>query len=48
MGRTRATVLCVIADHPACTTTQLARHAHRSGGLLVGQGEFVVAAPPAP
>ncbi|KOU13494.1 hypothetical protein ADK52_38650 [Streptomyces sp. WM6372] len=30
LGRTRATVLCVIADHPACTTTQLARHAHIS------------------
>ncbi|MET9693832.1 winged helix-turn-helix domain-containing protein [Streptomyces sp. NPDC006514] len=28
LGRTRAVVLCVIADHPACTTTQLA---HRAG-----------------
>ncbi|MCB5164494.1 winged helix-turn-helix domain-containing protein [Streptomyces bambusae] len=27
LGRTRAVVLCVIADHPACTTTQLARRA---------------------
>ncbi|GGT21703.1 transcriptional regulator [Streptomyces toxytricini] len=27
LGRTRAVVLCVIADHPACTTTQLARWA---------------------
>ncbi|UQW99265.1 winged helix-turn-helix domain-containing protein [Streptomyces sp. RerS4] len=25
LGRTRAIVLCVIADHPACTTTQLAQ-----------------------
>ncbi|MFD4247642.1 ArsR/SmtB family transcription factor [Streptomyces sp. NPDC058525] len=30
LGRTRATVLDVIAAHPACTTTQLARHAHVS------------------
>ncbi|MEU9305749.1 winged helix-turn-helix domain-containing protein [Streptomyces sp. NPDC048269] len=27
LGRTRAVVLCVIADHPACTTTQLAQRA---------------------
>ncbi|GLV89102.1 hypothetical protein Slala04_05560 [Streptomyces lavendulae subsp. lavendulae] len=27
LGRTRAIVLCVIADHPACTTTQLSRRA---------------------
>ncbi|MFF5703622.1 winged helix-turn-helix domain-containing protein [Streptomyces sp. NPDC012794] len=27
LGRTRAVVMCVIADHPACTTTQLARRA---------------------
>lgn len=27
IGRTRAVVLCVIADHPACTTTQLAQRA---------------------
>ncbi|MGA5559309.1 winged helix-turn-helix domain-containing protein [Streptomyces lavendulocolor] len=27
LGRTRAVVLCVIAAHPACTTTQLARQA---------------------
>lgn len=27
LGHTRAVVLCVIADHPACTTTQLARRA---------------------
>ncbi|MCX4969158.1 winged helix-turn-helix domain-containing protein [Streptomyces sp. NBC_00654] len=27
LGRTRATVLCAIADHPGCTTTELARHA---------------------
>ncbi|MFB7183554.1 winged helix-turn-helix domain-containing protein [Streptomyces sp. NPDC056257] len=27
LGRTRAVVLCVIADHPSCTTTQLARRA---------------------
>ncbi len=27
LGRTRAIVLCVIADHPACTTTQLAQRA---------------------
>ncbi|MFI6000323.1 winged helix-turn-helix domain-containing protein [Streptomyces sp. NPDC051366] len=27
LGRTRAIVLCAIADHPACTTTQLAAHA---------------------
>ncbi|MFH8609978.1 winged helix-turn-helix domain-containing protein [Streptomyces sp. NPDC018029] len=27
LGRTRAVVLCVIADHPACTTTQLAQWA---------------------
>ncbi|MDX3540781.1 winged helix-turn-helix domain-containing protein [Streptomyces sp. MB09-01] len=27
LGRTRAIVLCVIADHPACTTTQLALRA---------------------
>ncbi|WP_327266540.1 winged helix-turn-helix domain-containing protein [Streptomyces sp. NBC_01232] len=27
LGRTRAVVLCVIADHPASTTTQLARRA---------------------
>lgn len=26
LGRTRATVLCAIADHPGCTTTELARH----------------------
>ncbi|MFD5435470.1 winged helix-turn-helix domain-containing protein [Kitasatospora sp. NPDC127067] len=27
LGRSRAIVLCVIADHPACTTTQLAQRA---------------------
>ncbi|MGZ9935816.1 winged helix-turn-helix domain-containing protein [Streptomyces sp. NC-S4] len=27
LGRTRAVVLCVIADHPACTTTHLAQRA---------------------
>ncbi|MFG2987534.1 winged helix-turn-helix domain-containing protein [Streptomyces sp. NPDC048258] len=27
LGRTRAVVLCVIADYPACTTTQLAKRA---------------------
>ncbi|MFD5438543.1 winged helix-turn-helix domain-containing protein, partial [Kitasatospora sp. NPDC127067] len=27
LGRTRAIVLCVIANHPACTTTQLAQRA---------------------
>ncbi|MFB7256667.1 winged helix-turn-helix domain-containing protein [Streptomyces nojiriensis] len=27
LGRTRAVVLCVIADHPACTTSQLAERA---------------------
>ncbi|MEJ8653350.1 winged helix-turn-helix domain-containing protein [Streptomyces sp. MS1.AVA.3] len=27
LGHTRAVVLCTIADHPACTTTQLARRA---------------------
>jgi DNA-binding transcriptional ArsR family regulator len=27
LGRTRAVVLCVIADYPACTTTQLAQRA---------------------
>ncbi|MER5968430.1 winged helix-turn-helix domain-containing protein [Streptomyces sp. NPDC002055] len=30
LGRTRAVVLCVIADHPACTTTQLAQRARIS------------------
>ncbi len=30
LGRTRAIVLCVIADHPACTTTQLAQRAGTS------------------
>ncbi|MEV4441133.1 DUF5937 family protein [Streptomyces sp. NPDC049577] len=30
LGRTRATVLVVIAGHPACTTTQLAAHARIS------------------
>lgn len=28
LGHTRAAVLCTIADHPTCTTTELARHAH--------------------
>ncbi|MBI0294756.1 helix-turn-helix transcriptional regulator [Streptomyces sp. PRKS01-29] len=27
LGRTRATVLCAVADHPGCTTTELARYA---------------------
>ncbi|MEU8873011.1 helix-turn-helix transcriptional regulator [Streptomyces javensis] len=27
LGRTRATVLCSVADHPGCTTTELARYA---------------------
>ncbi len=27
LGRTRAVVLCVMADHPACTTTQLSQRA---------------------
>ncbi|QKV74111.1 helix-turn-helix transcriptional regulator [Amycolatopsis sp. Hca4] len=27
LGRTRATVLCTIAEHPGCTTTELARRA---------------------
>ncbi|MFP3992794.1 winged helix-turn-helix domain-containing protein [Streptomyces sp. E11-3] len=27
LGRTRATVLCVITDRPGCTTTELAEHA---------------------
>ncbi|MFC0600657.1 winged helix-turn-helix domain-containing protein [Streptomyces palmae] len=27
LGRTRAAVLCAIADHPACTTTELSRRA---------------------
>ncbi|MFH8410986.1 winged helix-turn-helix domain-containing protein [Streptomyces sp. NPDC018019] len=26
LGRTRAAVLCAIADHPGCNTTELARH----------------------
>ncbi|WP_246295978.1 winged helix-turn-helix domain-containing protein [Streptomyces caniferus] len=30
LGRARALVLCVIADHPACTTTQLAQRARIS------------------
>ncbi|MDI9888633.1 helix-turn-helix transcriptional regulator [Streptomyces sp. HNM0645] len=30
LGRTRATVLCVIAEHTSCTTTQLAIYAHIS------------------
>ncbi|MER5933560.1 winged helix-turn-helix domain-containing protein [Streptomyces sp. NPDC002054] len=30
LGRTRAVVLCVIADHPACTTTQLSQQARIS------------------
>ncbi|MFH8793628.1 ArsR/SmtB family transcription factor [Streptomyces sp. NPDC017941] len=30
LGRTRATVLCVIAEHPGCTTGQLAAHARIS------------------
>ncbi|MFD7713042.1 winged helix-turn-helix domain-containing protein [Streptomyces sp. NPDC059786] len=36
LGRTRATVLAAIADHPGCTTTQLAR---RTGTALASASE---------